>query len=480
MTRTWSALPIRSALDGLRLEFPEYRISQQVIGDRLFYVAEAADPQVRPVFAQAQTVDRLRSKLRIPEVEINAAVPTIARVYDFLLGGKDNFEADRQQARNVLEVYPQAAELVIQARQFQARAVTYAAQQGIGQFLDIGCGLPTAPNTHQTAQAITPGARIVYVDNDAQVLTHARNLLAENTRVLACAGDLAWPAEILYDWRIRQFLDFHQPLCLVLAMTMHFFPPDQAEKITAELIRRPPGWQLRDHVRGRRGRRSRPRHGPDLHRRPGLQPRPRRPGPVPDRPGPHRSGYRPGPAMARPDVRARPPPGPGLGRGRPQTRTSRYGTAMTSDMSELETLAFHWADAYLLSYSRDRWVALRRDTRRFLIAGTLTGLEHAIQDDYRHHPVSRASDPPGTADCLNLDDGDVPADGDVPDEETRFILAALRYAFPAWTITYSPPLRAWIARSCGKTICQNSPVLLCAALMPIERGQPLGRHGPVP
>ena len=81
---------------------------------------------------------------------------------------------------------------------------------------------------------------------------------------------------------------------------------------------------------------------------------------------------------------------------------------MTSDMSELETLAFHWADAYLLSYSRDRWVALRRDTRRFLIAGTLTGLEHAIQDDYRHHPVSRASDPPGTADCLNLDDGDVP------------------------------------------------------------------------
>jgi len=153
---------------------------------------------------------------------------------------------------------------------------------------------------------------------------------------------------------------------------------------------------------------------------------------------------------------------------------------MTSDVSELETLAFHWADAYLLSYSRDRWVALRRGTRRFLIAGTLTGLEHAIQDDYRHHPVSRDCDPPGTADCLNLDDGEVPADGDVPDEEIRFILAALRYAFPAWTITYSPPLRAWIARSCGKTICQNSPVLLCAALMPIERGQPLGRHGPVP
>ena len=187
------------------------------------------------MFAQAHTVDRLRSKLRIREVDINAAVPTIARVYDFLLGGKDNFEADRQQARNVLEVYSQAAELVIQARQFQARAVAYAAQQGIGQFLDVGCGLPTAPNIHQTAQAITPDARVVYVDNDAQVLTHARNLLAQSSGVLACAGDLAYPAEILYDWRVRRFLDFHQPLCLILAMTMHFFPPDHAGKITAEL-----------------------------------------------------------------------------------------------------------------------------------------------------------------------------------------------------------------------------------------------------
>ncbi len=108
------------------------------------------------------------------------------------------------------------------------------------------------------------------------------------------------------------------------------------------------------------------------------------------------------------------------------------------------------------SYSQDRWVPLRRGTGRFLIADTQTGLEHAIQDDYWHHPVPRDCDPPGTADYLNLDDGDVPADGDVPDEESRFILAALRYAFRAWTITYSPQLRAWIARARGKTICQNS------------------------
>jgi hypothetical protein len=237
-----SALPVRSALEMLRLECPDYRIDQRVIGDRLFYIADAAGPGVQPRFAQAETADRLRARLRVPEADFSAGVPSIARVYDFLLGGKDNFAADRDQAQQVLQVYPQAAELAIQARQFQARAVTYAASRGIGQFLDVGCGLPTAPNTHETAQAVQPDTHVVYVDNDAQVLSHARNLLARSPGVLACAGDLRYPAEILYDWRIRAFLDFGRPVCLILAMTMHFVGPDQAGKITAEFIAGlPPG-----------------------------------------------------------------------------------------------------------------------------------------------------------------------------------------------------------------------------------------------
>ena len=199
-------------------------------------IADAVSGEVQPRFAQAETVDRLRSKLRVPEAEFSAGTPSIARVYDVLLGGKDNFAADREQAQQVLDIFPQAAELAIQARQFQARAVTYVAGAGIGQFLDIGCGLPTAPNTHETAQAAVPDARVVYIDNDAQVLSHARNLLARSPGVLAAAGDLNYPAEILYDWRIRNFLDFRQPVCLILAMTMHFVAPDQAEKITAEFI----------------------------------------------------------------------------------------------------------------------------------------------------------------------------------------------------------------------------------------------------
>jgi hypothetical protein len=153
---------------------------------------------------------------------------------------------------------------------------------------------------------------------------------------------------------------------------------------------------------------------------------------------------------------------------------------MMRELPALEALVFDWGDAYLLSYVRDRWVALRRDRRRFLVADTLTGLERLIQDDYRRHPVSRDCDPPGTADYLSLDAGDMAGDGDVPDEDTEFILAALRCAFPSWTITCSPQLRAWLARAGGKTICLDSPVLLCAALTLIERRQPPGRHGPVP
>jgi hypothetical protein len=144
-------------------------------------------------------------------------------------------------------------------------------------------------------------------------------------------------------------------------------------------------------------------------------------------------------------------------------------------MQAVEELAFGWGDAYLFGYARDRWVALRRDSTRFLTAGTLTGLEHAIEADYRHHPVPRDYDPPGATDYLGL-----PDDDDGADAGTRFLLAALRCAFPSWTITCSEPIGAWIARSGQKTICQNSPVLLSAALLLIQRRQPPGRPGPIP
>ena len=146
---------------------------------------------------------------------------------------------------------------------------------------------------------------------------------------------------------------------------------------------------------------------------------------------------------------------------------------MTGAPVTLESLAFNWGDAYLFSYARDRWVALRRDRLRFLTAETLTRLEHAIEDDHRDQPVPRHFDPPGAADYLDL-----PGDDGMAGEETPFMLAALRHAFPSWTITCAEQMRAWIARTSGRTICVNSAVMLCAALMLVEGRQHRARHGP--
>src|SRR6201996_3838774 len=111
--------------------------------------------------------------------EIDTSKPHAARIYDFLLGGKDNFAADREVAERTLKVWPGMRIAARENRAFLRRAVTYlAAEAGISQFLDIGSGLPTAGNVHEVAQAINPAARVVYVDNDPIVLAHARALLA--------------------------------------------------------------------------------------------------------------------------------------------------------------------------------------------------------------------------------------------------------------------------------------------------------------
>ncbi len=229
-------LPVRSPLEVLALDFPQYRIWMRGIGGRLFYLAEAMDPHVQPRFAQAETLERLRAKLTTPVRPFTASQPSIPRVWDVLLGGKNNFAADRDQAARLLAVYPRAAELARESREFQRRALTYVAGAGIRQFLDLGCGLPTAPSTHETAQAMQPGAAVVYVDNDEQVMSHAQNILARAPGVLAVAGDLTHPDEILYDWRIREVIDFRQPLCVVLTMTLHFFGAETARAITGRLI----------------------------------------------------------------------------------------------------------------------------------------------------------------------------------------------------------------------------------------------------
>ena len=150
-----------------------------------------------------------------------------ARVYDYWLGGKDNFAADREAAELALQAYPQLAEAVQSNRAFLARAVRYLTLQGIRQFLDIGTGIPAANNTHQVAQREAADSRIVYVDNDPIVLLHARALL-KSTPQGACdyiQADLRNPEEILA--AAPRTLDFGQPVALMLLAILQFISDDE-------------------------------------------------------------------------------------------------------------------------------------------------------------------------------------------------------------------------------------------------------------
>jgi S-adenosyl methyltransferase len=167
---------------------------------------------------------------------LDVSRPNIARVYDYWLGGKDNFEADRAEAERLLAVYPLLRDRARENRLFLSRAVAWLAAHGIRQFLDVGAGLPTAENTHQAAQAVDPACRVVYADNDPVVLTHARALLS-GPGVAAVEGDLRDPAAILADPAVEQLIRPGEPTAVILAMVLHFLDAGTAAKITEAFTR---------------------------------------------------------------------------------------------------------------------------------------------------------------------------------------------------------------------------------------------------
>ncbi|WP_405149920.1 SAM-dependent methyltransferase [Sphaerisporangium sp. NBC_01403] len=150
--------------------------------------------------------------------------PNAARMYDYFLGGKDNLPADREAAKKVLQFVPEIPIGIRENRAFLSRAVRFLAEQGIRQFLDIGAGLPTQRNVHQVAAEVAPGARTVYVDNDPQVLAHARALLQDSPQVLVMEGDVRRPAQILDHPELRAHLDFDRPIAVLLLAIIHFIP----------------------------------------------------------------------------------------------------------------------------------------------------------------------------------------------------------------------------------------------------------------
>jgi hypothetical protein len=158
---------------------------------------------------------------------INTGVPNPARIYDYFLGGKDNFPADREVAEQVVAIAPVARDIVEDNRAFLRRVVRFlAGEAGIRQFVDLGSGLPTQGNVHEIAQATVPDARVVYVDNDAMVVTHSRALLA-GEHTVAIEADLRDPDSVLEHPEVRQLIDFDQPIALLLLAILHFVPDDQ-------------------------------------------------------------------------------------------------------------------------------------------------------------------------------------------------------------------------------------------------------------
>ena len=164
--------------------------------------------------------------LSLPEVDPDR--PSPARIYDYWLGGSQNFAADREVGRRAAEAMPTLRAAIWANRAFLGRVVRHlAAERGVTQFLDLGSGVPTVGNVHEVAQQINPDARVVYVDIDPVAVAHARHLLSDNPRAAAILADLRRPDTVLAHPQLRETLDLDKPVALLMIAVLHFIPDDE-------------------------------------------------------------------------------------------------------------------------------------------------------------------------------------------------------------------------------------------------------------
>ncbi|WP_432976700.1 SAM-dependent methyltransferase [Dactylosporangium sp. CA-233914] len=180
---------------------------------------------------------------------LDTTVAHAARRYDYLLGGKDNFAADRESGDQLVTAFPAIRTAAVENRRCLNRVVRYlASEAGIRQFLDIGTGLPTAPNVHEIAQAVDPDVRVVYVDNDPVVMAHARALLTPKPPGVTATveADLRDPAAILHSAALRRTFDLTRPVAVLLFAVLHFIDDhDNPFRVVADLLAAlPPGSYL--------------------------------------------------------------------------------------------------------------------------------------------------------------------------------------------------------------------------------------------
>jgi hypothetical protein len=158
---------------------------------------------------------------------VDPTIPNVARMYDYALGGKDNFAVDRELMEQLFAVVPYGPRPALENRAFLGRAVRFLADAGIRQFLDIGSGLPTVGNVHQVAHAIAPDARIVYVDYDPVAVAHSWALLAGTDKATAIQADMRRPDDILTNPGVTSLIDLTQPVAVLLVAMLHLLPDDQ-------------------------------------------------------------------------------------------------------------------------------------------------------------------------------------------------------------------------------------------------------------
>ena len=159
--------------------------------------------------------------------DIDVSTPSPARLYNYYLGGKDNFAADREAAEAILAVMPEGRRVARENRSFLRRVVRHlAVEAGIRQFIDLGTGLPTQGNVHEVAQAVAPEARVVYVDNDPIVLAHGEALLVRDGNTAFVQADMRRPEEILAHPRLNHLIDFSRPVAVLFVSVLQFVTDD--------------------------------------------------------------------------------------------------------------------------------------------------------------------------------------------------------------------------------------------------------------
>jgi S-adenosyl methyltransferase len=162
----------------------------------------------------------------IPDA-IDRDKPSVARIYDYLLGGGHNLAVDRELAEKALQVQPDARRIVIMNRAFLRRAVMFLIEQGIRQFLDLGSGIPTVGNVHEIAQQADPHCRVVYVDIEPIAVAHSELMLRDNPNAVMVRADITEPEAVLGAPDTRRMLDFDQPIGVLAVTIGHYIPPER-------------------------------------------------------------------------------------------------------------------------------------------------------------------------------------------------------------------------------------------------------------